>query len=101
VDRPIGRFWPKGGDTIHERPPGWRETSMLRKTQDGLASGPRMTRVPPGVGNAIDRRTFLKRSGVVAAGATVAAAAPPGLVRRAEAETPAAGAQGMKTVKSV
>ena len=74
---------------------------MLRKTQDGLASGPRMTRVPPGVGSAIDRRTFLKRSGVVAAGATVAAAAPPGLVRRAEAETPAAGAQGMKTVKSV
>ena len=71
---------------------------MLRKTEGRRASGPRMTKIPPALGNAIiDRRQFLKRSGVVAAGASVAAAIPPGLVQRAEA----AGGQSLKTVKTV
>ena len=46
---------------------------MLTKKQNGVANGPRMSRALSGVlGGAIDRRTFLRRSGLTAGGAALA-----------------------------
>ena len=49
---------------------------MLTKRSNGVANGPRLKKALAGViGGAMDRRTFLKRSGVTAGGAALAAAA--------------------------
>ncbi|MCW5698905.1 MAG: molybdopterin-dependent oxidoreductase, partial [Rhodospirillales bacterium] len=75
---------------------------MLSKRHDGVANGPRMSRVLTSVlGGAIDRRTFLRRSGLTAGGAALAAAIPAGTVKKASAQTGANTARKLEEVKSV
>jgi len=76
---------------------------MLRKKTNGVANGPRSAAAFGTVsGDAVDRRTFLKRSGLTAGGIAVAAAAPAGLMtRRAEATTATSMSGNVKLVKSV
>jgi len=71
---------------------------MLTKTSDGVANGPRLKKALAGViGGSMDRRTFLKRSGITAGGAALASVMPLGMVKQAKA----AAAKGMKNIKSV
>jgi len=71
---------------------------MLTKTSDGVANGPRLKKALAGViGGSMDRRTFLKRSGITAGGAALASVMPLGMVKQAKA----AAAKGMKKIKSV
>ena len=47
---------------------------MLTKKSNGVANGPRLKKALAGViGGSMDRRTFLKRSGLTAGGAALAA----------------------------
>jgi len=72
---------------------------MLTKRSNGVANGPRLKKALAGViGGAMDRRTFLKRSGVTAGGAALAAATPLGVAKTAKAQ---AASKSMKQVKSV
>jgi len=72
---------------------------MLTKRSNGVANGPRLKKALAGViGGSMDRRTFLKRSGVTAGGAALASALPLGTVKQAKA---ASAAKAMKQVKSV
>ncbi|MEO3429384.1 formate dehydrogenase subunit alpha [Pelagibius sp. CAU 1746] len=72
---------------------------MLTKRTNGVANGPRLSKaVAGGAGSAIDRRTFLKRSGLTAGG-IAAASVPLGMVKKAEAASAATG--NVKIVKSV
>src|SRR5579875_334704 len=74
---------------------------MLTKKLDGVAKISSMSvMLSSVVGDAIDRRAFLKRSGLAAGGLAAAAALPLSLVRRAEAAAPAA-AHNVKSVKTV
>ncbi|WP_193371006.1 formate dehydrogenase subunit alpha [Pelagibius marinus] len=71
---------------------------MLTKRTNGVANGPRLSKAVAGIaGSAIDRRTFLKRSGL-AAGGVAAASVPLGMVKKASAQS-ATG--NVKIVKSV
>ncbi|MDA1090952.1 MAG: molybdopterin-dependent oxidoreductase [Proteobacteria bacterium] len=71
---------------------------MLTKTSDGVTNGPRLKKALAGViGGSMDRRTFLKRSGVTAGGVALASALPLGMVKEAQAQT----AKAMKKIKSV
>jgi formate dehydrogenase major subunit len=73
---------------------------MLTKKSDGLASGPRLKKALAGViGGTMDRRTFLRNSGVTAGGLALASAMPGGMVKQAQAQS--AGAKEMTKVKSV
>ncbi len=64
---------------------------MLTKRSNGVANGPRLTRALAGmVGGAIDRRTFLRRSGLAAGGLAAATGLSLGTVKKAEAQTTAA-----------
>ena len=46
---------------------------MLTKRTNGVANGPRLSKAVAGIaGSAIDRRTFLKRSGLTAGGVAAA-----------------------------
>ena len=48
---------------------------MLTKRSNGVANGPRLKKALAGIsGDAMDRRTFLKRSGLTAGGAAMATA---------------------------
>ncbi len=59
---------------------------MLTKKTNGVANGPRLSKALAGLtGSAIDRRTFLKRSGLTAGGIAAASALPLGMVKKAEA----------------
>ncbi|WP_420348880.1 formate dehydrogenase subunit alpha [Pelagibius sp.] len=72
---------------------------MLTKRTNGVANGPRLSKAFAGAsGSAIDRRTFLKRSGLAAGGAA-AATVPFGMVKKAEAASAATG--NVTLVKSV
>lgn len=72
---------------------------MLSKTSNGVANGPRLKKALAGViGGSMDRRTFLKRSGVTAGGAVLASAVPLGMVKEAKAQS---AAKAMKKIKSV
>jgi formate dehydrogenase major subunit len=74
---------------------------MLRKKTNGVASGARLSTAMSAItGSAIDRRTFLRRSGLTAGGVAAAAALPGGMVTKAKAQaTVASGAaQQIKTV---
>jgi formate dehydrogenase major subunit len=53
------------------------------------------------VGTAMDRRTFLQRSGITAGGAALASLAPIGMVERADAAQSTGAARSLKQVKSV
>ncbi|MEQ8504271.1 MAG: formate dehydrogenase subunit alpha [Rhodospirillales bacterium] len=73
---------------------------MLTKKSNGVANGPRLKQALAGVvGGSMDRRTFLKRSGITAGGAALLSAAPLGLAKQAKAAT--AAAKGMTQIKSV
>ncbi len=73
---------------------------MLRKKTNGVANGPRLSKSLGGLtGGAIDRRTFLRRSGLTAGGVAAASALSGGMVTKANAAAPGQGA--VKTVKSV
>ncbi len=70
---------------------------MLTKKSDGVANGPRLKKALAGViGGSMDRRTFLKRSGVTAGGAVLASAMPIGMTKGAKAAT----AKAMKQIKT-
>jgi formate dehydrogenase major subunit len=72
---------------------------MLTKRSDGVARGPRLKKALAGViGGSMDRRAFLKRAGITAGGAALAAATPLGVAKPAKA---AAATKNMKRVKSV
>jgi formate dehydrogenase major subunit len=72
---------------------------MLTKRTNGVANGPRLSKAVAGIaGSAIDRRTFLKRSGL-AAGGVAAASVSLGRVKKATAATAAKG--NVEVVKSV
>ncbi|MGQ9365684.1 formate dehydrogenase subunit alpha [Azospirillum sp. ST 5-10] len=75
---------------------------MLTKKKAAASSGPRLARVLSDLtGSTVDRRTFLRTSGLAAGGAAVAATLPPGRVKKAEAATPAGAGGTIKQVKSV
>ena len=72
---------------------------MLTRKTNGVANRPRLSKALSGVvGSAVDRRTFLKRSGLTAGG-VAAAALPMARVKKAEAQSADSG--GVKLVKSV
>ncbi len=73
---------------------------MLTKKTNGVANGPRLSKALAGVtGNAIDRRTFLKRSGLTAGGVAAGTALSFGRVEKAAAQS--AGDSRVKQIKSV
>ncbi len=58
---------------------------MLRKKTNGVANGPRLAKALAGVvGSTVDRRTFLKRSGLATGGFAVASTLPLGMTKKAE-----------------
>ncbi|MGI9434393.1 MAG: formate dehydrogenase, partial [Geminicoccaceae bacterium] len=70
---------------------------MLKKKSNGAAGGPRLAQALHGLtGSAVDRRTFLRHSGLAAGGIAAAAGLSSGMVTRAEAQTAAAGALEIK-----
>ncbi|UUX52025.1 formate dehydrogenase subunit alpha [Nisaea acidiphila] len=73
---------------------------MLMKKTGGRAASSRMSRALTGqAGSAIDRRTFLQRSGITVGGLAAAAALGGGMVKKAEAQAnPLA---GIETIRSV
>ncbi len=74
---------------------------MLTKKSGGVANGPRLKKALAGViGGSIDRRTFLKRSGLTAGGAALASAVPLGMAKKAAAQS-ASGGKELQKVKSV
>ncbi len=61
---------------------------MLTKKSGGVARGPRLKKALAGViGGAMDRRSFLKKSGITAGGAALASAVPLGMAKPAKAAT--------------
>ena len=74
---------------------------MLRKKTHGVARGPRLSSALSELGNpAVDRRTFLKRSGLAIGGAAAISSLSGGMVRKAEAQA-AAGAGNIEIKKSI
>ncbi|HEX9568751.1 MAG TPA: molybdopterin-dependent oxidoreductase, partial [Rhodospirillales bacterium] len=72
---------------------------MLTKRINGVTSGPRLKQALAGVvGGSMDRRTFLKRSGIAAGGVTAVSLLPIGMVK---AQTAKGAAKQMQIVKSV
>lgn len=74
---------------------------MLTRKTNGVANGPRLSKALSGLaGSAIDRRSFLKRSGLAVGGAAAASGLSYGMVKKTEAAS--AGVTGEVTlVKSV
>ena len=72
---------------------------MLRKKSNGVAARPRMATAANGTGGSLDRRAFLRNSGLAVGGLTAVAAAG-GTVKRAEAAAPMAAGK-VDVVKSV
>ena len=73
---------------------------MLMKKTGGRSGLPRMSRALAGqAGSAIDRRTFLRRSGITVGGLAAAATLGGGMVKKAEAQTnPMAGVERIRSV---
>ena len=76
---------------------------MLTRRTNGVARGSRLSRAFAGVnGGAIDRRTFLKRSGLATGGLAAASTLPFGMITKAEGATPSGTyLDSVKTVKTV
>jgi formate dehydrogenase major subunit len=75
---------------------------MLTKRSDGAVTGSRLRKsLAAVIGGAIDRRAFLRRSGLAAGGAALAATLPIGRAKVAEAATQAAATGPIKTVKTI
>jgi len=74
---------------------------MLVKKTSGTARATHLSKLTPALaGSAIDRRTFLRRSGLAAGGVTAALGLGAGMVKKAEGAAPAA-AGDTKSVKTV
>ncbi len=72
---------------------------MLRKKSKGLVRGAQLSRTLAGVtGGAVDRRTFLRNSGLAAGGLAAAGAFTGATVRKAEAQAAAAGIEIKKSI---
>ncbi|UCH72623.1 MAG: molybdopterin-dependent oxidoreductase, partial [Rhodospirillales bacterium] len=72
---------------------------MLRKKSKGLTRGSQLSRALAGVtGGAVDRRTFLRNSGLAAGGLAAAGAFTGATVRKAEAQVATAGIDIKKSV---
>ncbi|WP_193184582.1 formate dehydrogenase subunit alpha [Nisaea sediminum] len=73
---------------------------MLMKKTGGRTASSRMSRALTGqAGSAIDRRTFLKRSGITVGGIAAASALGGGMVKKAEAQAnPLAGIEKIRSV---
>ena len=72
---------------------------MLTKKSSGVANGPRLKKALAGViGGSMDRRTFLKRSGVTAGGVALASVMPGGMMKQAKAQATAAKIELKKSV---
>ncbi len=70
---------------------------MLRKKTNGIARNGHLSRALSGLtGGAVDRRTFLRNSGLAAGGLAAASALTGGVVRKAEAQAAAAAAIEIK-----
>ncbi len=75
---------------------------MLRKKTNGVAFGPRASASFAGTtGKAVDRRTFLKRSGLVVGGAAVATAGSAGVMTRSAKAQETSQQSEVQTIKSV
>jgi formate dehydrogenase major subunit len=76
---------------------------MLIKKANGTVKGSALSRMLPGAtGAAIDRRAFLRRSGLAAGGLAAASTlAGAGMVKKAEGAAPAAGAGDIQLVKNI
>jgi formate dehydrogenase major subunit len=75
---------------------------MLRKKANGVANGPRLSNALAGpVGGAVDRRAFLKGSGLVAGGLAAASTLNLAMVKRAHAQASATAAKEIKKVVSI
>ncbi len=73
---------------------------MLTKRSNGVANGPRLTKAFAGVvGSAVDRRTFLKRSGLTVGGIAAASGLSLGMVKKATAQS--ADAAAVTIVKTI
>ena len=73
---------------------------MLTKKTNGVANGPRLSKALAGVvGSAVDRRTFLKRSGLAVGGVAAASTLSSGMVKKAAAQS--AGGSEVQQIKSV
>jgi len=67
---------------------------MLTRKTNGVANGPRLSKAFGGLAaSAIDRRTFLKRSGIAAGTMAAASGMSFGMVRKASAQSQAAGGE--------
>jgi formate dehydrogenase major subunit len=75
---------------------------MLRKRTNGIAAVPRLSNSLAGPKDiAVDRRAFLKRSGLAAGGIAAAATLNFGMVKKASAQTQAGAAREIKKIISV
>ena len=75
---------------------------MLRKKMDGVANGPRLSSALKELtGGAIDRRTFLRRSGLTIGGIAAVSAMDGGRIRQAEAKAAKGGGGKIELKKSV
>jgi len=73
----------------------------ITKKSTGTAGGSKLSKALSGLtGSSIDRRTFLRRSGLAAGGAAAVAGLPLGMVRKADAATAVGGAP-VKQVKTI
>ncbi len=73
---------------------------MLRKKMHGVANGPRLSSAAGELANAtIDRRSFLRNSGLAVGGLTAVAATTTGRVQKAQAA--GAGSGDIKTIQSI
>ena len=71
---------------------------MLQKRTNGVACGSRLSAALNGLtGSAIDRRTFLRRSGLTAGGVAAAATLSGGMVTKAKAQASAAPAPSSRS----
>jgi len=72
---------------------------MLTKKHNGIANGPRISKALAGlVGGSMDRRQFLKRSGLTAGGAALASTLPGGMVKKAAAQSATSAAEKVLSV---
>lgn len=73
---------------------------MLMKKTSGRSGSPHMSRAVTGqAGSAIDRRTFLRRSGITVGGLAAASALGGGMIKKAEAQAnPLAGIEKIRSV---
>ncbi|WP_026989041.1 formate dehydrogenase subunit alpha [Fodinicurvata sediminis] len=75
---------------------------MLTRKSTGTVTGSHMMKALSGVtGKAVDRRTFLRRSGMAAGGLAAVSALPMGRVRKANAQESGSSGSNVQQVKSV